>query len=192
MNADPKGEVTRLLGEVAGGNEQAREQLIAVVYDELRALAGGFMRRERADHTLEPTALVHEALVRLLDEPVLKAGRNRAYFFGAMAQAMRRVLVEHARARNAQRRGGDLQRVALDHAIDHVEKHHNVNLLSLDDALEELDALNPRQAEIVVLRFFGGFEMNEIAEQLDVSLSTVEKEWRMARAWLRQQLGETS
>jgi RNA polymerase sigma factor (TIGR02999 family) len=192
MEADPKGEVTRLLGEVAGGNDEAKEQLIAVVYDELRALAGGFMRRERAGHTLEPTALVHEALVRLLDEPALKEGRNRAYFFGAMAQAMRRVLVEHARARGAQRRGGDLQRVGLDHAVEHVEKNHNVNLLSLDDALEELRALDPRQAEIVVLRFFGGFEMTEIAGQLDVSLSTVEKDWRMARAWLRQQLGEAS
>ena len=100
--------------------------------------------------------------------------------------------MEHARACNAQRRGGDMERVALDQAIDHVEKNHGVNLLSLDDALRELDALNPRQAEIVVLRFFGGFEMNEIADQLDVSLSTVEKDWRMARAWLRQQLGETS
>ena len=150
------------------------------------------MRRERDNHTLQPTALVNEAALRMLGQISDIASRDRAYFFGAMATAMRRVLVDHARSRNAARRGGDYQRQSLDYAIDAVEQEAQVDLLALDDALDQLAELNLRQSEIVSLRFFGGMSIPEIADHLSVSVSTVEKDWRVARAWLHGQLGEGS
>jgi RNA polymerase sigma factor (TIGR02999 family) len=134
--------------------------------------------------------LVNEAALRLLGEQSVPQGKGRAWFFGAVAAVMRRVLIDHARKRNAQRRSGGWARVPLDTAVEYLETTHRIDLVDLDDALQQLEALNPRQSAIVERRFFGGFEMPEIAEQLGVSLSTVENDWRIARAWLRQQLAE--
>ena len=160
-------------------------------YDELRRLAGGMMRRERGDHTLQATALVNEAALRMLGQNALATSGNRAYFFGAMATAMRRVLVDHARARSARRRGGgDYQRHGLDYAVEEIELDAQVDLVALNDALDRLEALSERQSRIVTLRFFGGMSVPEIAEHLDVSVSTVEKDWRLARVWLHRQLNE--
>jgi RNA polymerase sigma factor (TIGR02999 family) len=190
MSEDVRGEVTRILGRIVAGDESAKEQLLQTAYDELRALAGRLMKQERPDHTLQPTALVNEAALRLLQEDALERMPNRAYFFGTMATAMRRVLVDHARARRAGKRGGDGERTPLDAVVDQLQETQQLDLLALDEALARLEALSERQARIVSLRFFGGLELAEIARQLEVSLSTVEKEWRMARAWLRQQLEE--
>lgn len=188
MASTSSGEVTRLLRELETGGDAARERLFELAYEELRALAAGLMRSERPEHTLQPTALVHEAAARLLDAQALKSAPNRAYFFGAMARAMRRVLVDHARRRSAARRGGDSLRVPLDDTIEQLEATHAVDLVSLDEALETLGELHSRQAEVVMLRFFAGFTMSEIAQQLEVSVSTVEADWRLARAWLHSRL----
>jgi RNA polymerase sigma factor (TIGR02999 family) len=159
-------------------------------YDELRRLAGGMMRRERADHTLQATALVNEAALRLLGQDALAGAGDRAYFFGTMATAMRRVLVDHARARNAQRRGGGAyQRQGLDYAVEAIEEEAQIDLVALDEALTELTTLSERQSQIVTLRVFGGMSVPEVADHINVSVSTVEKEWRLARAWLQRQLG---
>jgi RNA polymerase sigma factor (TIGR02999 family) len=182
--------MTLVLERVEAGDEAAKAQLLELAYEELRKVAGGMMRRERTDHTLQPTALVNEAVIRLLGEDALAAATNRAYFFGIMANVMRRVLVDHARKRDALRRGGDRQRASFDVAIEEAEGAGRVDVLDLDEALNELAAVDQRQAQIVTLRFFGGLSIPEIAEHLDVSVSTVEKDWRFARAWLRRQLGE--
>lgn len=187
---DPRGEVTQLLEKIESGDDSARTRLLEVAYEELRSMAGQLMKRERADHTLQPTALLNEAALRLLNENALSRMANRSYFFGTMANAMRRVLVDHARARSVAKRGGGEAKVPLDIAIDILEQTHKFDLQEMDEALSELEKLDPRQAEIITLRFFGGFEMQAIADQLDVSLSTVEKDWRFARAWLRKQLRE--
>ena len=186
---DTPANVTQILQRLETGDEAARGDLLEVAYEELRKMAGGMMRRERANHTLQPTALVNEAVVRLMDAEALKDAKNRAYFFGVMATAMRQVLVDHARKVRALRRGGDREKQALDIAIEEMESEHGVDLLALDDALNQLAGASVRQAEIVTLRFFGGLSMPEISEHLEVSLSTVEKDWKVARAWLKRQLG---
>jgi RNA polymerase sigma factor (TIGR02999 family) len=183
------GEVTRLLKQLAAGDGRATEQLIHLAYDELRHLADRLMRRERPDHTLQPTALVHEAAMRVLGSEAKLQFDGRGAFFGAMATAMRRVLIDHARRRRAERRQGERGRVPLDDVVETLENSRRLNLLDLDEALVELEKLDRRQSAVVVQRFFGGFELREIADHLCVSLSTVEKDWRLARAWLRQRLG---
>ena len=191
MSDENHREITVILGDIHEGNEDAKQELMELAYDQLRQLAGGMMRRERDNHTLQPTALVNEAALRMLAQLDQIAARDRAYFFGAMATAMRRVLVDHARARNAARRGGgEMERHSLDYAVELVEQETKVDLLSLDEALTNLAELNPRQSEIVSLRFFGGLSIPQIADHLEVSVSTVEKDWRFARAWLHSQLGE--
>lgn len=185
-----RGEVTRLLGAAEAGDPEAKHRLLAVAYDELRDLAANLMRSERTDHTLQPTALVNEAAMRLLNDQAPLHGTSRAWFFGAMAQAMRRVLIDHARKRNAQRRCGSWSRTPLDTVVEQMETAHGVDLVDLDASLKQLEALNERQSAVVERRFFGGCDMPEIAAQLGVSLSTVENDWRIARAWLRQQLAE--
>lgn len=182
------GEITRLLDQVQGGNEAARQRVFELAYDELRAIAAGLMKRERPDHTLTATALVHEAVGRLLKDPLITDARGRSYFFGTAARAMRRVLIDHARARKAQRRGGKRSRAPLDAVVDVMQKTSGVDLIMLDDSLERLSRICERHAEVVVLKFFGGMTMPEIAEHLEVSLSTVESDWRLARAWLSQAL----
>ena len=190
MSADTE-EITQLLGQVADGNQQAEAQLLNRAYDELRRLAGGMMRRERSDHTLQPTALVNEAALRMLGSDALAAGKDRAYFFGTMATAMRRVLVDHARSRNAARRGGGAyERHGLDVVVESLERDAKLDLLALDDALDKLAGLSERQAQVVALRFFGGMSVPQIADHLQVGVSTVEKDWRLARAWLHGQLSD--
>ena len=185
--------LTMLLGQASAGDTEAESQLMEAAYGELRRLAGGMMRRERGDHTLQATALVNEAALRMLGQNALAVSGDRAYFFGAMATAMRRVLVDHARARNARRRGGgDYQRQGLDYVVEAVEEEAQVDLVDLNEALDQLAHLSERQNQIVTLRFFGGMSVPEIAEHLQVSTSTVEKDWRLARAWLHRQLGENS
>ncbi len=185
--------LTLLLEKASRGDAQAESELMAAAYKELQRLAGGMMRRERRDHTLQATALVNEAALRLLGQDALASAGDRAYFFGAMATAMRRVLVDHARARNARRRGGgDDKRQGLDYTIEAVEAEAQVDLVALNDALERLSELSERQGRTVTLRFFGGMSVPEIAEHLQVSVSTVEKDWRLARAWLYRELGESS
>lgn len=183
-----RGEVTQLLGRIDAGEAAAQADLMELVYQELQRVAGGFMRRERPDHTLQPTALVNEAVLRMLGPEALGQLNSRAHLFGAMAQAMRRVLVDHARAKNAQRRGGERERVGLDLAIELADVGDAVDMLAIDEALRKLESLNARQAQVVELRFFGGLSVPEIAEFLGVSVSTVEKDWRLARAWLSGQL----
>ena len=189
MPAVSRGEVTRMLDQLAGGDGTAKESLIKLAYAELRELAERLMRGERPDHTLQPTALVHEAALRVLQTDAILRFEGRGAFLGAMAVAMRRMLIDHARRRRAERRQGERRRVPLDDVLERLEESHRLDLLDLDDALAALDQLNPRQGAVVVQRFFGGFTLPEIADHLGVSLSTVEKDWRLARAWLRGQLG---
>ena len=190
LDDPPQREITQILGEISKGSEDAKQELMQRAYSELQGLAGGMMRRERSDHTLQPTALVNEAALRMLGELTKIGGRDRAYFYGAMATAMRRVLVDHARSKNAARRGGgEYKKQGLDYAVEFVQDDSKIDLLALDDALETLSEMNARQSEVVTLRFFGGLSIPEIAEHLDVSVSTIEKDWRIARAWLQTQLG---
>ena len=151
-------------------------------------MAAGLMRRERPDHTLQPTALVNEVFVRLLGRDALGGVPNRAYFFGAAAQAMRQVLVDHARQRQAAKRGGGRDRVPLDEVLDHFEQQQRLDVLALDEALADLARLNERHAQVVTLRFFGGLSVEETAEVLRVSPITVMREWKSAKAWLYREL----
>jgi len=184
MDSDPQTQVSLLLQEIRDGNRGSQEHLIRLVYQELRRLADSLMNQERPDHTLEPTALVHEAWMRLLNQSALHNLTDRRHFFGAAVRAMRQVLVDHARNRAALRRGGERKRVPLDDMVEALEKK-SIDIQSLDAALNELSGLNQRQAQVVTLRFFGGLSMEEIARNLDVSLSTIESDFRVARAWLR-------
>jgi RNA polymerase sigma-70 factor (ECF subfamily) len=187
MTCDPRGEVTRLLHSVQKGDPEARERLVCLVYDELRGLATGLLCREDGPNTLQPTALVHEAYLRLDRGQVLSRAPDRHYFFAAAAQAMRQVLVDHARRRRAEKRWDGRQRVALDAVLDYFHQE-NLDVVALHEALDELAALNERQSRVVVLRFFGGCTVAEVGEQLDVSASTVESDFRLARAWLHRQI----
>jgi RNA polymerase sigma factor (TIGR02999 family) len=182
-------EVTTLLGEIRAGNPAAQGQLVELVYDELRRLAGGLMRRERPGHTLQPTALVHEALLHLVSPQALGNMRDRAQFLTVAARAMRRVLVDHARGRAADKRGGGRELLPLDETLDYFAQR-NLDVLSVHEALEELASLHERQSQVVELRFFGGYTVEEIAGLLEVSVSTVEGDFRKATAFLRSRLVE--
>jgi RNA polymerase sigma factor (TIGR02999 family) len=182
----PKGEVTALLQDWSGGDRQALERLMPLVYGELRRLAGSYLRSERPDHTLQPTALVHEAYLRLIDQRNV-AWKNRAHFFGIAAQMMRRILVDHARRRQASKRDPERLRVTSGAAGESVAKDAP-DLLALDSALHALERLDARQARIVELRFFAGLTVEETAEVANVSTATVKREWRTARAWLRREI----
>lgn len=163
---------------------------LPAVYEELRRVAAGYLRGERSDHTLQPTALVHEAYLRLLDQHKIDYG-NRAQFLGVAAQLMRRILTNHALARTAAKRGGvDAVRLTLDAALDCFEAK-DVSVIALDAALEELALLDPRQAQIVELRFFGGLTMDEVASVMNISISTVNRDWATVRLWLKLQLSSS-
>jgi RNA polymerase sigma-70 factor, ECF subfamily len=177
---------TVLLKQVQAGNKAALDELLPLVYDELRRLAAFHLQGERPDHTLQPTALVHEAYLRLVDQREVD-WQNRAHFFSLAAEMMRRILVNHALARQAAKRGGQETRLALDEALDWAERHE-VDLVLLDEALQKLHQLDPQQARIVELKFFGGLQIEELATVLNVSTATIKREWRMAKAWLYQQL----
>jgi len=179
-------DVTRLLADWSQGDQGALNELMPLVYQELHRLALIYLRRERPDHTLQSTALVHEAFLRLVDQTRVE-WRNRAHFFGVAAQMIRRILVDYARTRRRRKRGGDACKLSLDEAIAAAESK-DIDLLALDEALEKLAALDPQQSRIVELRFFGGLSIEETAEVLGISPATVKRDWMMARAWLYQNL----
>jgi RNA polymerase sigma factor (TIGR02999 family) len=156
------------------------------VYDELRRLARQYLQRERSDHTLQATGLVHEAYLRLVDQSSL-SWQNRAHFFAVAAKVMRRVLVDHARSHRAEKRGGDREKLEFDEALL-PSGERAVDLIALDEALRELERLDARQSQIVELRFFGGLTNEEIGEALDISPRTIKREWRLAKAWLRREI----
>jgi RNA polymerase sigma-70 factor (ECF subfamily) len=174
--------ITRLLGEVTRGNQKAESQLMSVVYNELRRIAARHMAHERPGHTLQPTALVNEVYLRLLHQQNI-GWQNRAHFFATAAQLMRRVLIDYARTRTAGKRGGVQQAVSLEEHGD-VVLNKPTDLADLDEALNRLEQLDPRQTRIVELRFFGGLSIEEIATVLHISPRTVRREWSTARAWL--------
>jgi RNA polymerase sigma factor (TIGR02999 family) len=178
--------VTQLLVAWSNGDERAFEALAPLVYQELHRLAKGYMKKERPDHTLQTTALIHEAWMRLVDARSLD-WKNRAHFFAISARLMRRILVDHARARNVVKRGGEAQRVPVeDAALFGPER--TPDLVALDDALQALAAFDPRKSEVIELRFFGGLSVEETAQVLGVSADTVLRDWRLARSWLLKEL----
>ena len=174
---------TGLLLEWGGGNEQARQDLAPVVYDELRRIAARYLSRERPGHTLQPTALVHEAYLRLIDQRRVD-WHNRAQFVGLAAMMMRRVLVNHARDRAAAKRGGGAQRVPLTVALEPIQEPQ-VDVLAVHEALDRLAALDSRKSRIVELKFFGGLTTDEVSQVMLLSPATIEREWTFARAWLQ-------
>jgi RNA polymerase sigma factor (TIGR02999 family) len=179
--------VTALLKAWSAGDDSARDALLPLIYEELRRRADAYLRRERRGHTLQPTALVHETYLRLVGQDV--AWKNRAHFFALASEMMRRILVDHARARKAGKRAGGWTRVELDEAVE-ISDERDVDLVLLDEALVELSALDARHGQIVELRFFGGLTLEEIAEVLDVSVRTVKRDWTLARTWLYRRLRE--
>ena len=179
-------DITQYLRELSDGNESAPEHLMPLVYGELRRLAQGYLEGERADHTLQATALVHEAYIRLVDWKNV-SWQNRAHFFALAAQVMRRILVDHARGKKAEKRGGGMTKLALDEAISFPQQRE-VDLVALDDALKTLAELDPAQSKIVELRFFGGLTIDETAEAMRISPATVKREWQMAKAWLHKRI----
>jgi RNA polymerase sigma factor (TIGR02999 family) len=190
MGTSEQGDLSVLLGEVRAGRPEAQARLVAMIYDELRRMARRLMRRERPDHTLQASAVVNEALLRLLGGEALAGAQDRRYLFGAAAQAMRQVLVDHARRRRTSKRTGDRARMPLDGALAAFDDR-GLDIISLHEALEQLAQAHPRPAQVVELRFFGGLSVPDVAGALGVSDTTVESDWRFARAWLRGQLGET-
>ncbi|MGD0540235.1 MAG: sigma-70 family RNA polymerase sigma factor [Tepidisphaeraceae bacterium] len=180
-------EITQLLASLKSGDRTAvAAKLMPLVYDEFKALAARQLRRERANHTLQPTALVHEAYLRLIDQTRVD-WQGRTHFFAVGAQAIRRILVDHARQRKRQKRGGGAERVELDESVA-LAPERSEEILALDEAMERLAKLDSRQAEIVEMRFFAGMSVEEVAQALGVSKRTVEGDWTMARAWLMREL----
>ena len=178
--------LTRLLNAWQRGDAGARDRLFVLVYEELRRRAAAHLRRERRDHTLRPTALVHEAYLRLMGQDRAQ-WQGRSQFFAIASETMRRVLVDHARERKAAKRGGTAVRVVLEEDLASTDARE-VDLIALDTALDELAGLDPRQSRVVELRFFGGLGTAEIADVLDVSRATVDRDWRFARTWLYRRL----
>lgn len=183
----PPGEVTRLLIAWNGGDQAALERLMPLVYAELRQMAERHFRKERPGHTLQPTAIVHEAYFRLVDQTRV-TWKNRGHFLAIASQAMRRILIDHARGRGADKRGGQAERVTLDPAIASPEPAREVDILALDEALERLKALDAGQAQVVELRFFGGLTIEEAADVMAVSPSSAKRDFRSAKAWLYREL----
>lgn len=182
----PAADVTQILQDWSDGNQDASSRLMPLVYEELRRLARDYLRRERSDHTLQATALVHEAYLRMVPENNV-TWQNRAHFYGIAARLMRRILVDHARAHNAAKRGGLQEKFALDEARD-LPAPGATDLVALDGALENFAKSYPRKSEVVELKFFGGLDANEIAEVLQVSEKTVLRDWSFAKLWLCREL----
>ena len=180
-----KSEVTELLRLVSLGEEEAVDSLLPLVYKELKKIAGSYLRSERKEHTLQPTALVHEAFIKLIDQNV--SWESRTHFFSIAAKIMRRILVDYARAHKAGKRGGDKTKFSLDEELIFA-KERSSELIALDEALEELDKIDPRRARVVELRFFCGLNNEEIATILGVHSNTVLRDWKLARAWLKKNL----
>ncbi|MEW6735635.1 MAG: sigma-70 family RNA polymerase sigma factor, partial [Acidobacteriota bacterium] len=179
-------DITILLEQWSGGDKAAFNQLFDIVYKELRRIAESYIRKERPAHTLQPTALVHEAYLRLVDQ---KRGsfQSRAHFFGLAARIMRHILVDYARLQSAEKRGNDQEKVSLDEAIT-FPRTANFDLIAIDDALTSLAKVSPRQTNVVELKFFGGLSMEEIGEALGVNRRTIDRDWQMAKLWLTEEL----
>jgi len=182
----PPGKVTELLLELSGGNRAVVDELIPFLYKELKRIAAAQLRNERPGHTLQVTALVHEAYLKLVDQRQVH-WQNRAHFFGVAAQVMRRILLDYAKGRARGKRGGDVRKTSLDEALT-VSYDRAFELVEIDEALQRLEAFDQRQAKVVEMRFFGGLSVEETAEALGVSEPTVKREWAMARAWLHRQI----
>lgn len=176
--------ITRLLIAWSDGERDALERLVPLVYDDLRRLAAGYMGRETPGHALQPTALVHEAYVRLIDQNRVQ-WRNRAHFFGVAANMMRRILVDDARKRRAEKRGGGVERITLVGDDVAAPEQHDIDVLALHESLERLAAFDPQQGRIVELRYFGGLTIEEAAEVIGISPASIVREWTIAKAWLR-------
>lgn len=180
--------INEITGLLQQGNNESREELFSIVYNELRMIAATLFQNEfRSDHTLQPTALVHESYLRLFGENADVSWQNRAHFFGVAARSMRQILVNHAVERNAEKRSGKKTMVALDEAIGFLNTQ-NIEIVALHEALEKFAEIDKRQAEIVELRFFGGLTIDETAEVLNISPATVKRDWEMARSWLYREL----
>jgi RNA polymerase sigma factor (TIGR02999 family) len=185
MANGPRGELTNLLVEWGKGSQPALDRLLPHVYDELRTLARSYLRRERPGHTVHTGTLVHEAFVKLIEGQQV-SWEGRAHFFGIAARLMRQILVDHARARDAAKRGAGEAAEPIDSALSIAVQAMDVSVIALDRALDQLAAIDPTQARVVELRFFGGLTVEETAEVMGVSAGTVKREWSMARAWLRR------
>lgn len=185
--SSPSTNVTQLLQEWSGGSGEALDKLIPIIYEELRARAAGYLRRERHGHTLQTTALVHEAYLRLIDARHVR-WQSRTHFFAIAATLMRRILVDHARRRTASKRGGSGIRLTVDEDLAVANAPEGVDLIAVDEALERLAALDAQQARVVELRFFSGLSVEETAEVLGVSPRTVKRDWGVAKAWLHREL----
>ncbi len=188
MSISSSQNVTQLLVAWAEGAEAARDELIPLVYDTLRRIARRRLCQERAEHSLQPTALVNEAYLKLVEQSV--SWQSRAHFFGVAARLMREILIDHARGRQRLKRGGEWQRISLT-AADNIAQEQAVDLLQLGEALQRLAAFDPRKSHVVELRFFGGLTLEETAEVLSLSTPTIEREWRAARAWLQTEMTTT-
>lgn len=186
MNDKQPQEISIILRAWSGGDRAAANELLPAIYDELRKIAAQYLRKERSDHTLQPTALVHEAYLKLVDISHVE-WQDRAHFFAVAANVMRHILVDHARARKTDKRGGAAERIALDDAIS-LSNEPDIDLLSLDEAMKQLATFDEQQARIVELKFFGGLTIEEIGEVLKISPATVKREWTMAKAWLHKRI----
>ena len=188
MGSGPAPDVTQLLVSWSHGDQAALERLMPLVYGELRRLASAYLRHERSNHTLQSTALVHEAFMRLVNQRDVQ-WRNRAHFFGIAAQMIRRILVDYARSQHRKKRGSGAVKLALDDAVvAPQEPGPDLDLLALNDALDQLSQLDPRQSRIVELRFFAGLSLEETAEVMNLSPSSIKREWNTARAWLFREM----
>lgn len=188
MSDENKHEVTEILQQWRGGDKGAAERLFPLVYDELKRRARSYLRSERSDHTLQPTALVHEAYIKMVDQTSLSA-ENRAHFFGIAARMMRQILVDHARQHNAEKRGGAVERFSVED-IDVLPAQTAGDLLELDEALKKLEELDERKSQVVDMRFFGGLKETEIAEVLGVTEKTVRRDWQFAKLFLVRELSQ--
>ena len=188
MNSGP-GEITQLLAEMRQGSTEAEARLISLIYGELRRTAARYMRNERVDHSLQPTALVHEAYLKLRKMHAID-WQSRSHFLAVSAHTMRQILVDHARAKNAGKRGLDRNKVSIEED-QWAAAESNINIVELDEALARLEAFDQRQAKVVEMRFFGGLNEDEIGAELGISERTVKRDWRIARAWLYQEISQS-
>ena len=184
---DNSQQITQLLNQWSNGDAEVLDDLMPLVYKELRRQASGYLRRERSNHTLQPTALINEAYLKLIDQRDVK-WQNRAHFFAIAAQAMRRILVDYARERQREKRGGAAENLPLEEAFAIVSREKSIDLVALDEALNKLAKFDERQAKVVELRYFSGLSIDETAEVLNVSNVTVRRDWSMAKAWLHQEI----
>ena len=188
MKENPQ-QITQLLNQWSNGNQKVLDDLMPLVYKELRRQAAGYLRRERVNHTLQPTALINEAYLKLIDQRDVN-WQNRAHFFAIAAQAMRRILVDYARERHREKRGGAAENLPLDEALTIVSQEKSVDLVALDEALNNLAQFDERQAKVVELRYFSGLSIDETSEVLGVSNVTIRRDWNMAKAWLHQEISK--